>query len=309
MDCSEVHARLSDYLDEALPPEEQASVADHLAECRRCSAARDKLRGYLSAMQSLERHPAPPGFAETVIRRIHEHPNRLERLRRLLTSIPMRLPLGMAGLAAALLLVIFTYRERMIYQAVPAIPRAIEAPARGSVDGKADDGEALYHKEIRPPDPRQTDSLMMAIAPTSRIDLTLQVPSGNGEPHRERLRGPLPMPLEAPARSHPARSHRDDPKTAAPNLKASLSSNDRIREIRAEIVKIIGPLGGNLVPGPTGMEKEGAESVTVELPPARYPAFRKALERLGGVTGPVQVFPPEDGALTVTVHIESRQTP
>lgn len=52
--CLEVFARLSEYLDGELPPEEYASVAEHIADCPPCVEFLENLRRCISASREMQ---------------------------------------------------------------------------------------------------------------------------------------------------------------------------------------------------------------------------------------------------------------
>lgn len=69
---AEVRARLSDYLDGSLVPDERARVEAHLDECRDCRAFRDTLRQTVHALDSLPRLRAPADAKRRLLERVRE---------------------------------------------------------------------------------------------------------------------------------------------------------------------------------------------------------------------------------------------
>jgi anti-sigma factor RsiW len=67
--CSQIEARLSDYLDGALTPEDAAACDAHIAECAQCSELAASVRGMLGAMRALEPIPAPLNLVPAILDR------------------------------------------------------------------------------------------------------------------------------------------------------------------------------------------------------------------------------------------------
>src|SRR5262245_63914331 len=72
-DCARIDELLSNSLDDALTPEEQADVDSHLARCPACVR---RLRGYVATVAALkaageaERDEVPPPIPESLVARI-----------------------------------------------------------------------------------------------------------------------------------------------------------------------------------------------------------------------------------------------
>ena len=70
--CEEVWRDISDYIDEDLDPVQRASLDQHFAECRHCTALLDGTRNVIGLYRD-ERLLAPPdGFHERLYQRLEE---------------------------------------------------------------------------------------------------------------------------------------------------------------------------------------------------------------------------------------------
>jgi anti-sigma factor RsiW len=70
LSCSDVLARLSDYVDGELAPEERARVEEHLRGCDGCARFGGEFRATVRALRTLLGAPAPvPREVEERIRR------------------------------------------------------------------------------------------------------------------------------------------------------------------------------------------------------------------------------------------------
>ncbi len=71
--CEDALARLWEFLDGELPPEDEAAVKKHLDICNRCYPQYDFQRAYFEFTHRLrEREHAPPSLRRRLFRRILE---------------------------------------------------------------------------------------------------------------------------------------------------------------------------------------------------------------------------------------------
>ncbi len=67
-----VRARMSEYLANALGPDERQRIDRHVATCRDCAAYLTTLQKTVELVTSLPPKPAPAGARESIMRRIRE---------------------------------------------------------------------------------------------------------------------------------------------------------------------------------------------------------------------------------------------
>lgn len=109
MDCAQIQALLFDYVDDALPPKEQAEIESHVAGCEGCRLELASLRAYLQAVRTMQPVEAPPGFAARLNQRLDALPTWSQRLRSALLFPLAGMPLRAAGLVASVVVVILLY--------------------------------------------------------------------------------------------------------------------------------------------------------------------------------------------------------
>ena len=70
MSAADLHARTMDafsaYLEGELPPEEKASLEQHLATCIQCRTSLERFRRTLGGLSALRRPPAPRSFLANI---------------------------------------------------------------------------------------------------------------------------------------------------------------------------------------------------------------------------------------------------
>jgi len=70
LDCDDVCRELSDYLEDDLAEEIRAHIADHLRNCRRCTAVYDGLRNVVELLANERSIELPKGFSQCLYRRL-----------------------------------------------------------------------------------------------------------------------------------------------------------------------------------------------------------------------------------------------
>jgi hypothetical protein len=111
VDCSKVSHFLSEYVDDQLDPTSKSLVEKHLASCENCAAELASLQAYLGTMTTMEKMSAPQGFLASVHERL-EQPSVFERITKwLFYPLRIKLPMELAGIALATLLLVFAYQQ------------------------------------------------------------------------------------------------------------------------------------------------------------------------------------------------------
>jgi len=115
---------LSEYVDETLDPSLRRQVAEHLSTCRGCFAELQEMENYLQAMRSLDEIKAPDDFLEKVHERIEKSSAWRRLYETILLPVRMKIPLEVAGVAIAALLVVCLYQGILPEKRVPVKSRA-----------------------------------------------------------------------------------------------------------------------------------------------------------------------------------------
>ena len=66
--CRELVDRLTDYLEDALPPLERARVEEHLAICPDCRAYLEQTRSTIGLLGRLREETVPPAYVDELLR-------------------------------------------------------------------------------------------------------------------------------------------------------------------------------------------------------------------------------------------------
>ena len=105
--CKIIRKMLSGYVDGALTVAEAEAVREHLEECGECREVHDSMSSIIACMNGMEKVPPPADFLGKVNARLERGSGAAERLRRIFVPRGFRLPLELAGLAAAVVLIVY----------------------------------------------------------------------------------------------------------------------------------------------------------------------------------------------------------
>jgi anti-sigma factor RsiW len=128
MNCNQTTEQIDDYLDGALPTEDQALFDRHVAQCAECRAVVEKGRALQARLAQFGEMTAPTpdaGFYARALAKAAQSGMRKQRNRWIMT--------GFSGAIAATLMIwmvssVFFAAPRMDQPAVPSITMALEAP-------------------------------------------------------------------------------------------------------------------------------------------------------------------------------------
>ncbi len=73
MDCKKYRQRLTEYIDDRLPKDEEVELKDHLSECADCQTEKEQLQRTVEAVSGLGSQEAPAGFSDGVMAAIREN--------------------------------------------------------------------------------------------------------------------------------------------------------------------------------------------------------------------------------------------
>ena len=69
--CDDVMQRVTEYLDEALPPGAKGAFDQHLAECVHCTRYLQEIRQTVHRLGALPREPMPASMKDRLLRALH----------------------------------------------------------------------------------------------------------------------------------------------------------------------------------------------------------------------------------------------
>src|SRR5262245_28653416 len=111
MTCHETRELLSDLVDGALTPDEEARVEAHLGGCADCRKEHERFRATVTLLQRMERPRAPVGFVDRVLAAARPAPWYRRWLGRLFLPISVKLPAEAAAVLLVAGLAVFVFQR------------------------------------------------------------------------------------------------------------------------------------------------------------------------------------------------------
>jgi hypothetical protein len=198
MKCPQIEERLSEYMDRSLPGSEMAEVAEHLHECRNCSALLEEMRSLLLRFRSFPAYEPDVALIERVLLRTTGRP-RTRTLRERLDQYllrPLLTPRFAMGAIVALLFVIFTAT-----QLLPRAPAIASSMAPRELFRQMDRGvQALYSRGLKAYDTKnewqaqftffKNNMLNRLGLMIEQLDVPVEGKKKSGEPRQQQEKNP-----------------------------------------------------------------------------------------------------------------------
>jgi anti-sigma factor RsiW len=148
MECTDIKALMSEYLDDALDARTKEVLEKHVSTCGACEEELVALRAVIHELGSLKPVAAPDDFLDRLQERL-ERESILERVRRKLFSpFHIKFPLELAGAAAVAVLVFAVLNTQLARKDM--VPRSdIPSPARVPEAPRKKPIEQAFKKEKR----------------------------------------------------------------------------------------------------------------------------------------------------------------
>ena len=133
MECKQIQDLLPAFLEGALSSFEKRLVDEHLATCKRCTAALEDQKKSTLLVQGLDEVEPPPWFTQKVMSRVREEAGRKKGdvFHRLF--YPLRVKIPIQALASALIVVLALYVYRSVEPEMKVVQAPSEIASRGSV--------------------------------------------------------------------------------------------------------------------------------------------------------------------------------
>jgi anti-sigma factor RsiW len=289
MDCSEIKALLSEYMDGTLDPETKDLVDQHVASCAECREELASLKALVHELESLEPMQPPKDFLDQVHERLEKPSWFSTLLRTLFRPFQIKLPLKIAGAAAMAILVfsllyfqreefrapgVAVQEDRQADEVVAKKGRAIETKAR----------PALQQTALKE---SQEATRPIEVALLVREDLTPWAHEPSGA-----IQSPIPSEKQQP---ETARRALQSAQMKEEERSAGLGAQDKARYELAEkhdpfaaFKDLIGSVQGKVLSVDYNAETKQPEALLTQIPASRWKEFKEQLKALGDLEIPVE---------------------
>jgi hypothetical protein len=284
VDCSKVSDFLSEYVDDQLDPASKRLVEEHMASCESCAAELASLQAYLGTMAAMEKMSAPEGFLAAVHERI-EQPSVFERITKwLFYPLRIKLPMELAGIALATLLLVFAYQKTPRLEKEKDMSR-LSGEVRQSVVSTDKKGASVGQMAAdRPVTVPKHIQLALSLPPPKLLEDAAQLralaapPSAPGKAEQA---GRNALKQSAP---HPLPSRESVPSASVAGARDEESSAPRgPGQVYAFIKESAGSMGGTVLSVEYHKATNEPKTVVVRIPAGNYPLFLERLGRAGRV--------------------------
>ena len=239
MNCEEVQARLSDYLEETLDATSAKQIESHLTSCRLCRAEADSLASCIQHVSQLPMVDPPIGFAQRVMSHIGELEKQPRFWERLLLPLRIKIPIHATTVVLIGILALYLFER--------------EEPGKNLLPMSEQVSSDNKKEQTEPSSPANPPSATEEQQPTSLPSLprsSIEAPAGKrpatGQAQRTEEQAPSRKALpEIPAQSRGS---------ADPAAKESFEARPLSEERRPSVLHSPLPIesrgrGGAIVPG------------------------------------------------------------
>jgi hypothetical protein len=281
MNCDEVQAQLSAYLDGRLDETHRRAVESHLASCSHCRAEAAALRRTIESVSALPPVEPPPGFSQRVMAQVREEARPSVPRKSFVFSLwPFwaRIPLQAAAVLVIAGLAVYLYE---LDRPAPLLQAPAEAPSTHD-EGVRLDRDQLASPEAATPAPARN-------LPSQEVKRPASI--GNGVPADALKPSNEISGLNAPTASMLAKKEI----RSAADLEVALTARMPFTEeerFMHELTTIVRQMDGTILPpeehaaAAGKLEQRTAPepyTVWLTIPPDRYPELREKLASLGTI--------------------------
>jgi len=295
MECKDITALLSGYIDETLTPRIKEQVDKHIAACPACAGELSELKAVVNRLHGLHRVKAPADFLQNVLNRV-EKPSLLERIRRRYI-LPLRKNISYEIIGVALTLAIIIAVPELVKQStretqkttVPQLGVSTTRPPQETLKKEAENKPVINapDDEGAPKTFSEEKSLFDNSAQHERSDAI----SATALQNRKIASSPM----------LPAMTNGIEP-SMFEEINVSYDSGRNPDSVSREISDAIKKLGGADIKSEYGKADDEPLIVYARLPRENLPLLYKEISKLGTVNAPRQT-PPATNQKTIPVKI------
>lgn len=198
MNCEEIQARLSEYLEESLGPTTAKQVESHLSSCRLCRAEADGLALCIQQVTKLPLVEPPMGFAQRVMSHIRELEKQPRFWERLLFPLNIKIPIHATAVVLIGILAVYLFEKQ-------------DPPRKNLLQTSEHVTSPTKNEQAAPSSPASSPSATEQQKPTSlppppasKNPAAGQEPRAEQDPPRRSAPPKIPLPSRSPSTPTPA---------------------------------------------------------------------------------------------------------
>jgi hypothetical protein len=150
MDHNDVRHKLSEYLDEAVGPDERAAIEEHLKTCERCSNALRELRKTVEHIREAEEIEPPAWMKEKIMSRVRAESEQKKSISETLYSIfVVNFPIKAVAVVFLATVAFFTYRDISPLNVPETARQEVAANSKALSAGPAENEQRIMKTPLR----------------------------------------------------------------------------------------------------------------------------------------------------------------
>jgi hypothetical protein len=231
MDHNDIRHKLSEYIDDAVPPQERAAIDEHLKTCAACSDALVELKKTIEQVKQIEEVEAPAWMTGKIMANVRAASEERKGLfRKLFYPLAVKLPIQAVGVLFLTVTAYYIYTTQQPAKKYAEAPvgrlAKQEAPAEvaKSVNGKAADVTTEREKKAAPgPGYKSLDMKYSYVRPEQPVPAA---PGAGFVAARDEPAASVPAKRAAPGREKDTASREERqaaPRAAVPSMMAEQS--------------------------------------------------------------------------------------
>lgn len=315
MDHDNIRHKLSDYIDDALSPDERFEIEQHLASCAACGSALNEIRKTVELLRGTEEAEPPSWLPAKIMANVREEAARRRTLlHRLFFPLNVKVPLqavAMLFLAVTAFYLYQSIRPDMKFAGPPAPGSAFKKDARKSTaERPAEIAAAPEKRSYAPPAPGYR-SLDMKYSYESPEEPELKgnagPPAAAGVPRQEPGIAALP---EAAREAEDAAQTGSLPRIVKPQSTAEVSQEQplvRIELVAADISSALKELDRTAKDLSARVLSRDSRSLTLELDAANLPELTRRLKEIGSLRTAPEQQAPSPGLLRIIILLFGKE--
>jgi Predicted integral membrane protein (DUF2275)/Putative zinc-finger len=334
MEHAAIQPKLSDYLDDAVAPEEKAAIEKHLPTCTECRQALAELAATRRHVQSLPEVEPPPWLTGKIMAQVREQAEKKRGFFQwLFYPLHIKLPMEAVGLifltVAAYLIVqktqpemkpLLTPSKEVYERAQPSSPQTAtpleSSKEREQIKRKAEGLSLAEKPAAAAPKADQTSPLESSAAKPAGQPEVAQKVAAAPEPQADRWMKPKEMGPESAERSQMARKQAAPPVQAAKPLEEAASRQERreaeppalrfslevkdVTRAGTKIEEAVTQLGGKIIKKES---LENAQILSAEVEAKKIDELLATLGHLGEIKDKVRLAREAEGSMVITIKI------
>lgn len=136
MEHNDIRHKLSEYIDDALPPADRSEIESHLKTCLECSTALTELRKTITQIKTIEEVEPPAWMTQKIMANVRSEAEKKSIFERFFLLLRVKLPIQAVAVLFLTITAFYVYQNMQTPQQAPEIPLQESAANRSDSNDK-----------------------------------------------------------------------------------------------------------------------------------------------------------------------------